>query len=612
VPNSPGAADDSAGVAVALEVARALKSGPQPERDVIFLITDGEELGLLGAAAFFKRDPLVRHIGAVINMEARGDSGLTAMFETGPLNAGTVAMYAAGAPRPSADSLSRAIYKQMPNGSDFTLAAKRGLPGLNFAFIEDEAAYHTPLSTPSHLNLGSVQHMGDQVLAAARAFAAALPEQKADAVYSDVLGFFFIQYSFAVGWFLFAAAALLACYAIWAAQRLKRSSWGRGLAGGLAMLLLPSLLLWLAGYSFGDLGHFQRLAHFDFLLAGAAVLAAGAVMLVAALFVRPGARLPALWQTLLLLQLIFAGVLQAFVPEAAFVLTWPLLLAAVAAAIRFGLYRGAAGLIPSAVAALAGLIVVAMSASSAAALFTAVGVDYPLILILPLIAALPVLLLQPGSKPLPLWTHAVAILLGVVLFAYGRLAPPTPERPAPTIVRHVEDLDSGKAYRIAAFDVLDPWAKAVLGAPRYSAMPWSDGVEYWWAPAEAAAVPTSDLTVARKGDKLEIAIKTAPGAYSAVLAIRTSEALAESSLDGVKIPALKAGDRYTIQYFSPNPNGNAWMLPASRKGVIDVKLTTTYLDWPAGAAIPPPMPADYMAFGTSGGTVTIRRISWRP
>ncbi|MDW3502806.1 M28 family metallopeptidase, partial [Escherichia coli] len=67
VANSPGAADDAAGVAAALEVARALQAGPKPARDVIFLFTDGEEQGLLGADAFFARDPLRQKVGVVIN-----------------------------------------------------------------------------------------------------------------------------------------------------------------------------------------------------------------------------------------------------------------------------------------------------------------------------------------------------------------------------------------------------------------------------------------------------------------------------------------------------------------------------------------------------------------
>jgi acetylornithine deacetylase/succinyl-diaminopimelate desuccinylase-like protein len=72
VPFSYGASDDGAGVVAALETARALKAGPPPARDVIFLLTDGEEIGLLGAQKFFDEHPLARRIGMVVNAEARG------------------------------------------------------------------------------------------------------------------------------------------------------------------------------------------------------------------------------------------------------------------------------------------------------------------------------------------------------------------------------------------------------------------------------------------------------------------------------------------------------------------------------------------------------------
>src|SRR5262249_32660881 len=49
VPSGPGASDDGSGVATLLETARVLKASPQLANDVIFLITDAEELGLLGA-----------------------------------------------------------------------------------------------------------------------------------------------------------------------------------------------------------------------------------------------------------------------------------------------------------------------------------------------------------------------------------------------------------------------------------------------------------------------------------------------------------------------------------------------------------------------------------
>jgi hypothetical protein len=53
-----GADDDASGVVTVLEVARALASGPPPPRTVIFLLTTGEEMGLLGTR-WYIRQPLV-------------------------------------------------------------------------------------------------------------------------------------------------------------------------------------------------------------------------------------------------------------------------------------------------------------------------------------------------------------------------------------------------------------------------------------------------------------------------------------------------------------------------------------------------------------------------
>ena len=171
VPNSPGAADDTTGVAAALEIARALKADGPHARDVIFLFTDAEEPGLLGADAFFNRDPLARRVGLVVNMEARGDAGRAAMFQTGPGNGALMSVFARAAKGPSANSLASAVYERMPNDTDFTHAARRGLPGLNLAFIDDQLAYHTPLARPDHLERGSLQHVGDQALPTIRALA---------------------------------------------------------------------------------------------------------------------------------------------------------------------------------------------------------------------------------------------------------------------------------------------------------------------------------------------------------------------------------------------------------------------------------------------------------
>lgn len=53
-----GAIDNASGVAVLTEVARNLVKGPKQDRDIYFLATTAEELGLLGAHAFAENPPI--------------------------------------------------------------------------------------------------------------------------------------------------------------------------------------------------------------------------------------------------------------------------------------------------------------------------------------------------------------------------------------------------------------------------------------------------------------------------------------------------------------------------------------------------------------------------
>src|ERR1044072_6201627 len=57
VPTGRGASDNGAGVASLLETLVALKAQAPLKNDVIFLFTDGEEVGLLGASAFINEHP---------------------------------------------------------------------------------------------------------------------------------------------------------------------------------------------------------------------------------------------------------------------------------------------------------------------------------------------------------------------------------------------------------------------------------------------------------------------------------------------------------------------------------------------------------------------------
>lgn len=69
----PGAVDNASGLSVITEVARQLSSGKPLERDVYFVATTGEELGLLGAMAFAENPPFpLGSIVAAFNVDSTG------------------------------------------------------------------------------------------------------------------------------------------------------------------------------------------------------------------------------------------------------------------------------------------------------------------------------------------------------------------------------------------------------------------------------------------------------------------------------------------------------------------------------------------------------------
>ena len=81
---SLGASDAGSGVVTILEGIRTyIASGKKPKNDIIILITDAEELGLLGATAYAQTHNISEEVGFILIFEARGSGGPSYMlFET--------------------------------------------------------------------------------------------------------------------------------------------------------------------------------------------------------------------------------------------------------------------------------------------------------------------------------------------------------------------------------------------------------------------------------------------------------------------------------------------------------------------------------------------------
>jgi hypothetical protein len=188
----PGASDDGVGVAVSLEIARILADGAtlRTRNAVVILLSDGEEAGLLGAMLFVRDHPLAKAIIAAVNMDSRGTSGQSLMFETGSANQWLMNLYSRSIDHPRSNSLYYVLYKLLPNNTDFSVFKAAGYQGFNFAFIANTGFYHTPLDDLTHASLSTIQDQGHNALQALRALEAAddLNPPVADSVFFDVWG----------------------------------------------------------------------------------------------------------------------------------------------------------------------------------------------------------------------------------------------------------------------------------------------------------------------------------------------------------------------------------------------------------------------------------------
>lgn len=260
---SPGAADDTIGIASIFEIIRALKTDGQPKRDLIVLLTDGEEVGLSGARNFFSDNPLHERIGAVINFEARGGGGAVNMFQTSDQNGEVAAVYAARVKRPSTSSMAAYVYSILPNDSDLTPALEKDYAAYNMANIAEAHYYHSPMIDADALDQGSLQHMGSQGLDLTRALLSAenLPAPKPNAVFFDLFGFLTVIYAPFWGWvfLLFAAIA----YGLSMDKAAPKKEILGGVIRMLAFLLIGGALLFLLNKLSGNVkgaDYYDRLA----------------------------------------------------------------------------------------------------------------------------------------------------------------------------------------------------------------------------------------------------------------------------------------------------------------------------------------------------------------
>ncbi|MEW2375732.1 M28 family peptidase [Micromonospora sp. NPDC047812] len=519
VQSGPGGNDDAAGTSAILEVARALAAGPRPRNDIVFVLTDAEEACLCGAAAFASSHPLAADGGVVLNLEARGSTGPVIMFETSRDNAALVDAFGRAAPHPVGTSFAVEIYRALPNDTDFTAFLDNDFVGLNSAYIDGGAIYHTPLDTPAAMDRASLQHHGDNALGLAREFGrvdlTAL-DSGHDATYFPVPGGL-VRYP---GW-LVLPLALLALAAVvalgWLARRRGRATGGR-LAAGFGLALLPIVLaplaaqlLWAAVTELRP-GYAELLDPYRPAWYRLAVVALAAAVLFTWYALTRRRVGPAALAIGGLGWLAVLGVLLAvLVPGGAYLVTLPALAGAVAGLVALGVRID--GPWPVVASTLAAAVAVVILLPTVVLLFPALGMAMggvaALVAVLLGLAALPVVdLLHPqaggqrglvavrarrfGALP-AVATALAAVVLAGVGFAVDRF---DAAHPAPTHLMYALDAGTGQARWLSHEEDPQPWTDGYVdGVTEVADFPGLGDAELRVGPAQAADLPAPKLEV---------------------------------------------------------------------------------------------------------------------
>lgn len=629
-PQTPGAGDDATGVAALLETARALRARPILERDVILLVTDAEEAGLLGARAFLANHPWRQDVGVVLNVEARGQRGPAILFEiVGNAESALVAAAKRAKLGTVASSLTSAVYRRLPNDTDLTPFGRAGIAGVNLAFIGGITAYHTPLDTVADLDRRSVQDIGSALLGltvelAENPIDGAAASPPGSTVYFDLLGGPMVSYPRLLAWVFAALAVVLWLLAV----RASRSS---GAPGAVMTLIrvVPVLLIVVPASVYGVWLVLRRLSpdltrapHFlpydeGLLLVGLVVLALGLAGLVLARTRGASTPMMALAAGLAPWALL-AVVLAAMMPGASHLAAWPLIGASL------GLLLGArrrrdpsfiGRTLPMVVGVLpAVLVLVPVGALLADALTLNATI------VLGVVVALIALFGTPFVMSLGRLAWA-PVLIGVALLtAVAVRDRPSAERPTTASILYRQNTDTGNAEWMALGPTLRSWRSELMGADAARDLvgfPLPPRTRGFMAPAPKVPLAPPELTViSDEPSFLRLRLSSPRGAPSARLEI------APDTPEG-GVEAIWIGAERVVLDGDPKQPATVWLfgLPAfgipigiERDGAIVVDVADQRYDFEGlGDAAPSP-PPDRVAPSSwfTDSTFVVKRFRYAP
>ncbi|GIQ86312.1 hypothetical protein KIPB_008141, partial [Kipferlia bialata] len=200
VPFCPGVHDDGVGVALGLELLRAIsadhpavetraeaeteteaeyeseaeasEAGAAPahsmyQRTFCAMFNQPEEIGTVGAQAFIATSPVVDKVVAAINVDAAGTGTQEVAFR---YSSRTLSQLYADSPSGWISSMMDALAESplLKSDTDYTILDRAGIPSLDIALATNPWNYHTSRDTTAIYRKDTLVHMGTNILATLR------------------------------------------------------------------------------------------------------------------------------------------------------------------------------------------------------------------------------------------------------------------------------------------------------------------------------------------------------------------------------------------------------------------------------------------------------------
>ena len=633
VPAGPAAGDDGAGVAAVLEMLRALGSGPPLANDLIICVTDGEEMGLLGAAAFVTEHRWAKDVALVLDFEARGTSGRSTMFETGANNLDVVRTLRTVSDV-STSSMMVTVYRNLPNDTDLSEFARLGQPALNFAFIGGVTRYHTPFDDAKHLDPGSLQHHGQQMLALVQRFGREpLPRPASkDAVFFDlpVVGVVWYPESWALP-----LALLVALAALSGAVRDARDESHRvhaAVLAGVACLASVAAAAFASGWAAKGIVALHVRTQWDGEPAWSGVYALAGALLALAIasgawaLVRRWAGARGAWVGAIVVWSALAIASALYLPGVSYLFAWPLAGAAVLAWSqrydgRVSEINGWSGVL----LALALLAPVAATVGAYALPLDQLGAQAAALLV-----ALTAWLLAPkldemlGTRP----ARGALLVLGLslVVTAYGMATIRRSDAaPTPVNLIYAMEADSGAAWLTVAGRASVPgsWAAGVIGAngekPGAGAAASVLTRSFGWGGAArraprlalaASRVEVTGMMPTATGVQYSLHVVAPAGAHG--MSFRTEGAtVTRAQVDGQVVDMSRyrrASTDFTLAYLAPRVEGMTLTLDVKGASGFDLDVTTIRFGIDAAALAISPRPPNVVPVHQGDQMLVVQRL----